>query len=66
MDELSTRHDFLSTDHKRLTYDFLKRKQELEALREAHEDLLRENSLPAQQLKEKPEVFEPPCLKCLE
>ena len=45
MDELSTRHDFLSADHERLTYDYLKRKQELEALREAHEDLVRENSL---------------------
>ena len=66
MDELSTRHDFLSADHERLTYDYLKRKQELEALREAHEDLMRENSLLTQQLKEKPEVFEPPCLKCLE
>ena len=66
MDELSTRHDFLSADHERLTYDYLKRKQELEALREAHEDLIRENSLLTQQLKEKPEVFEPPCLKCLE
>ena len=27
---------------------------------------MRENSLLTQQLKEKPEVFEPPCLKCLE
>ena len=59
-------HDFLSADHERLTYEYLKRKHELEALREAHEDLMRENSLLTQQLKEKPEVFEPPCLKCLE
>ena len=66
MDELSTHHDFLSADHERLTYDYLKRKQELEALIEAHEDLMRENSLLNQQLKDKPEVFEPPCLKCLE
>src|SRR5215216_2434418 len=66
MDELSTRHDFLSADHERLTYDYLKRKQDIEALREAHEDLMRENYLLTQQLKEKPEVFEPPCLKCLE
>ena len=42
MEELSNRHDFLLADHERLTYDYLKRKQELEALREAHEDLIRE------------------------
>ena len=66
MDELSTRQDFLSIDHERLTYDYLKRKQELETLREAREDLIRENSLLTQQLKEKPEVFVPACLKCLE
>ena len=35
-------------------------------LREAHEDLVRENYLLTQQLKEKPEMFEPPYLKCLE
>ena len=45
MDELSTHHDLLSADHERLTYDYLKRKQELEALREAREDLMKENSL---------------------
>ena len=66
MKELSDRHDFLSADHERLTYDYLKRKQDLESLRVAHDDLIRENSLLTQQLKEKPEVFEPPCLKCLE
>lgn len=32
MEELSNRHDFLSADHARLTYDYLKRKQELESL----------------------------------
>ena len=66
MDELSTHHDFLSADHERLTYDYLKRKQELEALIEAHEDLMRQNSLLTQQLKEKTKVFEPRCLKFLE
>jgi hypothetical protein len=66
MEELSNRHDFLSADHERLTYDYLKRKHELELLREAHDDLIRENSLLTQQLNEKPEVFIPPCLKCLE
>ena len=35
-------------------------------LREADEDLVRENSLLTQQLKEKPEVLVPPCSKCLE
>ena len=33
MEELSNRPDFLSADHERLTYDYLKRKQEHEALR---------------------------------
>ena len=45
MDELSNRHDFLSVDHEGFTYDYMKRKHELELLREAHEDLIRENSL---------------------
>src|SRR3989337_2883504 len=66
MEELSNLHDFLLADHERLTYDYLKRKQELEARREAHEHLIRGNSLLTQQLKEKPEVLGPPCLKCLE
>jgi hypothetical protein len=61
MEELSIRHDFLSADHERLTYDYLKRKQELESLREAIQ-----NSILAQQLKERYEVFIPPCLTCLE
>ena len=66
MQELTNRHDFVSADHERLTYDYLKRKQELKALREAHEDLIRENSLLTQQHKDKHEVFVLPCLKCLE
>jgi hypothetical protein len=65
MEELTSHHDFLLADHEKLTYEYLKRKQELESPREAHDDLIRENSLPTQQLKEKPEVFVPPCLKCL-
>ena len=60
------RHEFLSADHEKLTYDYLKRKQELESLRVAHDDLQTENSLLAQKLESFPEVFIPPCLKCLE
>ena len=41
MEELLNHNEFLSADHERLTYDYLKRKQELEALREAHEDLMK-------------------------
>ena len=57
MDELSRRHEFLSADHERLTYDYLKRKQELESLRVYHDDLQTENSLLAQQLKAIPKVI---------
>ena len=50
-----------------LSYDYLQRKQELENLRAAHEDLQKENeSLRAQQISSTQEGFEPPCLKCLE
>jgi hypothetical protein len=66
LNELTSHHDFLSADHERLTYESLKRKQELLSLREALEDLIKENSLLTQQLKEKSDVFIPPCLKCLE
>jgi hypothetical protein len=38
MEELSNHHDFLLVNQERLTYDYLKRKQELESLREAHDD----------------------------
>jgi hypothetical protein len=66
LNELTDRHELLSADHERLTYESLKRKQELLSLREAHEDLMKENSLLTQQLKEKSDDFIPPCLKCLE
>ena len=66
-EELASRHDTLSTTHERLSYDFLQRKQELENLRSAHEDIKKENeSLRAQQISLAQEDFEPPCLKCLE
>ena len=41
--ELEGRHDSLSTTHEKLSYDYLQRKQELEKLRAAHEDLQKEN-----------------------
>ena len=37
--ELEGRHDTLSTTYERLSYDYLQRKQDLEKLRAAHEDL---------------------------
>ena len=40
--ELESRHETLSTTHEKLSYDYLQRKQELEKLRAAHEDLQRE------------------------
>ena len=65
--ELESRHETLSTTHEKLSYDYLQRKQELEKLRAAHEDLQKENeSLRAQQISPAQEGFEPPCLKCLE
>ena len=57
----------LSTTHEKLSYDYIQRKQELENLRSAHEDLQKENeSLCAQQISSAQEGFEPPCLKCIE
>ena len=38
-DELSTRHDLISVDYEKLTYEFLQRKVALEKLKEAHEEL---------------------------
>ena len=66
-EELESRHETLSTTHEKLSYDYLQRKQELEKLRAAHEDLQKENeSLRAKQISSAQEGFEPPCLKCLE
>ena len=66
-EELESRHEFISTSHEKLSYDYLQRKQELEKLRLAHEDLQKENgSLRAQQISSAHEGFEPPFLKCLE
>ena len=38
-EELSSRHDLLSVDYEKLTYEFLQRKMALEKLKEAHEEL---------------------------
>ena len=65
--ELEDRLDTLSTTHEKLSYDYLQRKQELEKLRAAHEDLQKENeSLRTEQISSAQEGFEPPCLKCIE
>ena len=57
----------LSTTHEKLSYDYLRRKQDLEKLRAAHEDLQKENeSLRAEQISSAQKGFEPPCLKCIE
>ena len=50
-EELESRHETLSTTHEKLSYDYLQRKQDLEKLRAAHEDLQKENeSLHAKQI----------------
>src|SRR3954465_2473611 len=65
--ELESRHETLTTTHEKLSYDYLQRKQELEKLRAAHEDLQKENeSLRAQQISPAQEGFDPSCLKCPE
>ena len=65
--ELESRHETLLTTHEKLSYDYLQRKQDLEKLRAAHEDLQKENeSLRAEQISSAQEGFEPPCLKCIE
>ena len=57
----------LSTTYEKLSYDYLQRKQELEKLKAAHEDLQKENeSLHTQQISSAQDGFEPPCLKCIE
>ena len=57
----------LSQQLMKSSYDYLQRKQELEKLRAAHEDLQKENeSLHDGQISSAQEGFEPPCLKCIE
>src|SRR4051812_35423096 len=67
VEELSSRHDLLSVDYEKLTYEFLQRKVALEKLTEAHEELENVNlSLMAQQGSEAIDKTESPCLDCLE
>src|SRR3954470_13365460 len=66
-DEHQSRHDFLSADHEKLTYEFLKRKVALENLKEAHEELESVNlSLMDQRGSEAKSDSDSPCLTCLE
>src|SRR3954462_5009028 len=66
-EELSSRHDLLSVDYEKLTYEFLQRKMALEKLKEAHEELENVNlSLMAQQGSEANHKADSPCLTCLE
>src|SRR5918994_901359 len=66
-EELESCHETLSTTHEKLSYHYLQRKQDLEKLRAAHEDLQKENESPrAKQISFAQEGFEPPCLKCIE
>src|SRR4051812_42361107 len=66
-EELSSRHDLLSVDYEKLTYEFLQRKMALEKLREAHEELENINlTLIAQQGSEAKNESTSPCLTYLE
>ena len=66
-DNLQGHHNTLLSDHEKLSYEFLQRKQDLEKLRVSYEDLQKErDSLLAQQISATQEEFFPPCLKCIE
>src|ERR1041385_2157493 len=66
-DELFSRHDLLSVDDEKLTYEFLQRKMALEKLREANEELESVNlTLMDQQGSETKNKSTSPCLTCLE
>src|SRR3954471_8263586 len=66
-EELSSRHDLLSVDYEKLTYEFLQRKMALEKLKEAHEELENVNlSLMAQQGSGANHSSDSRCLTCLE
>ena len=66
-DNLQSHHNTLLSDHEKLSYEFLQRKQDLEKLRESYEDLQKErDSFLAQQISAAQEEFIPPCLKCIE
>ena len=42
-DNLQNHHNTLLTDHEKLSYEFLQRKQDLEKLKVSYEDLQKEN-----------------------
>ena len=66
-DNLQNYHNTLLTDHEKLSYEFLQRKQDLEKLKASYEDLQKENnSLLSQQISSAQEEFIRPCLKCIE
>ena len=66
-DNLQGHHNTLLSDHEKLSYEFLQRKQDLDKLRVSYEDLQKEHdSLLAQQISAAQEEFVPPCLKCIE
>ena len=66
-DTLQDQHNTLLSDHEKLSYEFLQRKQDLEKLRVSYEDLQKErDSLLAQQISASQEEFVPPFLKCIE
>ena len=66
-DTLQDQHNTLLSDHEKLSYEFLQRKQDLEKLRVSYEDLQKERDLLlAQQISASQEEFVPPCLKCIE
>ena len=50
-DNLLNHHNTLLTDHEKLSYEFLQRKQDLQKLKASYEDLQKENnSMLAQQI----------------
>ena len=60
-DALQDQHNALLSDHEKLSYEFLQRKQDLEKLRVSYEDLQKErDSLLAQQISASQEEFVPP------
>src|SRR3954469_624756 len=67
LDNLQNHHNTLLSDHEKLSYEYLQKKQDLEKLRVSYEDLQKErDSLNAQQISAAQEEFIPPCLKCIE
>src|SRR4051812_19071310 len=67
LDNLQNHHNTLLSDHEKLSYEYLQKKQDLEKLRVSYEDLQKErDSLLAQQISAAREEFIPPCLKCIE